>query len=134
MSARIIEATVEVLGREFGSRPDDLVAAVGPSIGPCCYEVGDELFDAFRQGGASDPELTRWFSGAADGRPRLDLWRSSRDQLIGAGVPPTQILTARLCTQTHVSIFESFRADGPRAGRLAAVIRVPTATGARPHC
>ena len=125
MAARIIEATVDVLAREFGSRPEDLVVAIGPSIGPCCYQVGDELLDAFRQASASDAELTRWFSRAADGGLRLDLWCASRDQLIGAGVPAAQIFAADLCTRTHVSIFDSFRAEGARAGRMAAIIRVP---------
>jgi YfiH family protein len=134
MAARIIDATAAVLAREFGTRPDDLVVAIGPSIGVCCYQVGDELPSAFESSGASQGELARWFSRGGDGRLRLDLWTAARDQLIGAGVPPGQIFTAGLCTQTHVSIFDSFRAEGARAGRLAAVIRVPAPAGARPDC
>lgn len=129
-AARIIEATLATLDREFGTRPADLVVAIGPSIGACCYQVGHELIPAFARGGATADELDRWFQRGADGGLRLDLWTASRDQLVGQGVPASRIFQAALCTQTHAEIFDSFRACGERAGRMAALIRVPTVT---PH-
>jgi YfiH family protein len=118
-------ATVEVFRREFGAEASDLIVAMGPSIGACCYEVGSEVLDAFRAAGASDAELGRWFSRSSDGALRLDLWQANYDQLVTAGVPATQIHQSRLCTQTHADVFESYRANGTRAGRMAAAIRVP---------
>ena len=121
--------TVRALAREFGSRPGELQIALGPSIGACCYEVGEELLDAFRATGAQERDLARWFTRAEGGSLRLDLWAANRDQLIAAGVPRDHIHLSRLCTQTFVNVFESYRVEGSRAGRMVAAIRVPTASG-----
>jgi YfiH family protein len=123
--AGIATATVGTFTREFGSRPDDLCVALGPSIGACCYEVGDEVLAAFRASGTSETMLARWFTRTDAGSLRLDLWAANRDQLVAAGVSPHHIHVARLCTQTHADLFDSYRADGPRAGRIIAVVRVP---------
>ncbi len=97
------------------------VAAIGPSIGPCCYEVGAELRDRFRDSG-----WTRvgddWFEQRA-GRWYLDLWRANFDQLVKAGVPDESIYVSRLCTSCHPDWFPSYRRDGTGAGRLAGFIR-----------
>jgi purine-nucleoside/S-methyl-5'-thioadenosine phosphorylase / adenosine deaminase len=128
-AAHVSHAAIETLAREFGTKPADLIVAAGPSIGPCCYEVGAELIDAFRQTGATDDELARWFVRVADGTLRLDLWNATHDQLVAAGVDARRIYACRLCTRTHADIFDSYRADGPNAGRLAALIKVPSSSG-----
>jgi YfiH family protein len=120
----VAREAVEALCREFDVKPSDLVAAIGPSIGPCCYQVGPELRDAFRANGASEDRLARWFS-LPGGSWRLDLWLANVDQLTAAGIPERQIYVARLCTQSHSDLFDSYRAQGPDAGRMAALIRVP---------
>jgi YfiH family protein len=124
-AARVAQAAIETARREFGTKPGDLIAAVGPSIGPCCYEVGQELIEAFRAAGATPDELARWFAHAADGSLRLDLWSATHDQLVAAGIEPRHVHLCRLCTKTHAHIFDSYRAEGPGAGRMAALIRVP---------
>lgn len=113
--------TVAALAREFGSRPPDLVVAHGPSIGPCCYIVGEELLDAFRRANGAGVEA--WFSRDGLGRLRLDLWAANRDQLVAAGVLPEHIHQAQLCTASHPDRFHSYRRDGKGTGRIAAVIR-----------
>lgn len=125
-AARIGPAAVEALTREYGTQPADLIAAVGPSIGACCYEVGLELPDAFRRAGATDEQLARWFSRTDGGSLRLDLWAASRDQLLESGIPAGRIYLSSLCTQTHATVFDSYRVEGPNAGRMAALIRVPS--------
>ncbi len=132
--------TVETLEGEFGSRASKLLAAIGPAIGPCCYEVGGEVRDRFADAGFSAWDLARWFSSdavflpdnpslaprqSADKGPRwfLDLWTAARDQLRAAGVREDRIFSADLCTASHPDVFCSFRRDGPRAGRTAAVVR-----------
>ncbi|MGH9372736.1 MAG: polyphenol oxidase family protein [Vicinamibacterales bacterium] len=116
-------AAVRAMTATFGSEPSDLVAAIGPCLGPCCGEVGPEVVDAFREAGHSTRDLDRWFATGASGRPYLTLWGANRDQLEGAGVPPSQIHAAQICTKTHASMLHSYRAHGTHAGRMVAVIR-----------
>jgi hypothetical protein len=108
---------VRALTSNYGARADDIIAAVGPSIGPCHYEVGPELADHF----SAHPDAPAWFT--TDARPRLDLWRATRDQLARAGVPSQQIHVCALCTFDHPALFHSYRRDGTHAGRLVAAIR-----------
>lgn len=123
---RAAAAAVEALERHFGARPQDLVAAVGPCLGPCCGEVGEEVPQAFGEAGHDRASLERWFAPGPAGRPHLDLWQANVDQLAAAGVPRGQIHVARLCTRTHAEILHSHRARGAQAGRMAGVIRPRT--------
>jgi YfiH family protein len=115
-AAGIAPAAATALGDGAGQ-----VAAIGPSIGPCCYEVGVELRDRFHDSG-----WTRsgddWFEHRS-GRWYLDLWRANFDQLVKAGVPAESIHVSRLCTACYPDWFPSYRRDGPGAGRIAGVIR-----------
>jgi len=123
--ARVGPAAVASMRRAFGTDPSDLVAAIGPSIGPDDYEVGEALVGAFQQAGHGAGDLARWFT-RRDGRLRLDLWSANRDQLIDAGVRPGRVFTCGLSTLAHAEVFDSYRAAGDRAGRMAAVIAVPS--------
>ena len=110
-------AAANTLKDHFGATPSELVVAIGPSIGPCCYEVGDDVLSAF------GPAGRKWFY-RLNGRWMLNLWQANRDQLIHAGVKPENVHIAELCTMMHPDLFESFRRDGPtNTGRMAAVIR-----------
>jgi YfiH family protein len=122
--ARVASAALEALGRECGTDPRDCVVAIGPSIGPDDYEVGAELRDAFLAAGHRRDDVDRWF-GSSGSRLTLDLWSANRDQLIMSGAQPEQIFVCGLSTLAHSDVFESFRADGARAGRMAALIVVP---------
>jgi YfiH family protein len=140
MAAGVPRATVAALAQELGSRPADLVAVAGPSIGACCYEVGADVREAFRRGGFAEAVVQRWFFAApqpTDRNPSMpglppapradhwffDGWAATRHQLEGAGIPAQQIHTAGLCTASHPQTLPSYRRDGSSAGRLAAVIR-----------
>ena len=123
-AANAIGAAVTAMTREFGVRADTLVAAIGPSIGACCYEVGEELVSAFTAAGHAPDDLANWFARRGR-RLRLDLWRANADLLVRAGVPAGQVHVAGLCTKTHIDVLESFRVDGVHAGRMAAIIVAP---------
>jgi polyphenol oxidase len=123
-------AAVGVLASEFGARPENLVAAIGPSIGVCCYEVGPELVDAFAAAGHERHLIQRWFPslppprGSRARNPlRLDVAGANRDQLVLAGVPEEQVFVSGLCTAMHLDVLTSYRAEKEHAGRLVAAIR-----------
>jgi YfiH family protein len=137
MAARVPRAVVEMMRREFSTRPDDLVAALGPAIGACCYEVGPEVYDAFACQGFSERDLERWFSREPQRFARnppmqlpprradrwfFDGWASIQEQLEAEGVPREQIFRPDLCTASHPGLLPSYRRDGKAAGRIAAAI------------
>jgi hypothetical protein len=124
-AANIAGAAVAAMADRWGVPPARLTAAIGPSIGACCYEVGDELEGAFVAAGHDARALAAWFNRDDRGRLRLDLWTANRDLLVAAGLRPRQVHVAGLCTKTHLEWFESYRAEGPNAGRMVAIIVAP---------
>jgi len=140
LAARVPRVTVEHLAAEYGSRPQDLLVAIGPAIGACCYEVGADVRASFAS--FADDDLERWFAVepaviAANppvamlsatrrtGHWFFDGWQCARDQLTSAGVPADQIFVAGLCTASHGGVFCSYRRDGAgAAGRMVGVMRI----------
>lgn len=122
--AQVAAAAIATMTRQFGTNPADLLAAIGPSVGPDDYEVGETLIDAFTAAGHQQERIDRWFVRAG-ARPRLDLWRANADQLRDAGLADEHIYICRLSTVSNPGIFDSYRVDGERAGRMAALIVVP---------
>jgi YfiH family protein len=120
---RAAPAAVAALHAHFGSRPRDLIAAIGPCLGQCCGEVGPEVVQAFRSAGHTADDICRWFLPGSGDRSMLALSRANVDQLAAAGVPREQIYDAAICTRTHSTLFHSYRADGPGAGRMVAAIK-----------
>jgi len=110
---RIAEAAMVRMAREFGTRPEALHVAIGPGIGPCCYEVGPEVA----------AEL-----GAGRERTRVDLAAINAAQLRAAGVE--HIYTAGLCTRCLGEDFYSFRREGEKAGRMYSAVGVKAVTSA----
>lgn len=123
----IASAAVGRMREMFGSDSGDLVAAIGPAIRACCYQVGPEIADAFRAAGSTGEDVASWFApSAGSDRLQLDVVRANRDQLAAAGVPPGQVLDSGLCTACHPHLFHSYRRDKERAGRLVGFIRART--------
>jgi purine-nucleoside/S-methyl-5'-thioadenosine phosphorylase / adenosine deaminase len=112
--ARIAREGVRLLQEAWASRPSDLTVWIGPSIGPCCYRVGEEVIRAFGLAGFSLPALVQL---EATG-PHLDLVAANREVLAQSGVPPERIFSSGLCTRCHPKLFPSYRREGSRAGRL----------------
>ena len=124
--ARIASTAVEAMRREFGTNPADVIAAIGPSVGPEDYEVGDSLITAFLDAGHARSAVDRWFV-AGGAKPHLDLWAANTDQLIESGIDPTRISRCGLSTVSHPGVFDSYRVEGEKAGRMAGVVVVPPA-------
>lgn len=142
---RIVEKGVGEMHRSFGSRPSDLKAAIGPGIGGCCYEVGEEVrtkFESqfayaaslFREVKESDPVREKYpllfLTARAPGHsvlPKkifLDLVEANRQQLIAAGVPKKNIDTVPLCTNCHPELLFSYRAEKGKTGRMMGAVGI----------
>jgi len=111
--ANVVAATIHRLSGQYGSRPRDLLAAIGPCIGRCCFEVGAEVAEQFAYLFPEAPALKT-----------IDLVEANRRQLISSGLPPDQIDIAGLCTRCDAVNFHSFRRDGDQSGRMAAAIQI----------
>lgn len=114
---KAVGAAVAAMSQRYGSRPGDILAGIGPSIGPCHYAVGPEVVEQVRQafGAAADALLPPNFAGY-----HLDLWAANEAALRQAGVE--QIEVAAVCTYCHSDDFFSHRAQGARTGRFGALI------------
>ncbi len=104
---------------EFGSSPDALLAFIGPTIGPCCYEVGDEVFDALAE---SLPLADRVRAESDGDRDHLDLAEANRLLLCAAGLRKTHIIDSGLCTHCNPDLLFSYRRDGSGCGLFAGLI------------
>jgi len=114
--ARAAARAVEALARGHGARPERLLAAVGPAIGPCCYEVSPDLAARFREA-----------FGPATGNPspaqaRVDLWLANARVLVEAGLRPENVDLLRRCTSCEAERFFSHRRDAGRTGRQVGFI------------
>jgi YfiH family protein len=138
--ARIAEKTVGEMRMHFGSKPADILAALGPAIGGCCYEVGTELvtqftsqfadaeeyFDELRTG--EEPNPLQWLNMMPPGHQpppkdvRLDLRKANRSQLLAAGLRDANIFVSDLCTACHTDLFFSYRKEAARSGRMLSTI------------
>jgi hypothetical protein len=117
--ARVAAHTVLAMVEAFGCRAEEILASVGPCIGPCCYEVGPEVVAQVEAafGGAAQGMISR---RRADGAAYLDLWEANTQQLREVGVE--RIERAALCTRCRRDLFFSHRGDGGRTGRFGVVI------------
>jgi YfiH family protein len=140
--ARIVVKTIGRMQMHYGSKPTDLLAAVGPAIGGCCYQVGTEVatlflsqfpdapdyFDEFRTG--DEPNPIQWLNMMPPGHqppPKgvlLDLRKANRSQLLAAGLRSQNIYVSDLCTACRPDLLFSYRKEGPTSGRLMAVIGI----------
>jgi len=142
---RIVESGIGRMRLQFGSRPEDLIAAIGPGIGPCCYSVGEEVLSSFESQFAyarelfrevydSDPVRTKYpllfMTQRAPGHSQigpslhLNLVEANRRQLLAAGLKPSFVKLIGGCTSCHRELFFSHRGSQGHAGRMMSVIGI----------
>lgn len=137
---RIVEKTIGRMAMQFGTRPQDLFAAIGPAIGACCYEVGTEVaaafqaqfadasewFDELRTG--DEPNPLQWLNQFPPGHQpppknvRLNLPQANSSQLLAAGVAANNITVSDLCTACRPDLLFSYRKEGSATGRMMSLI------------
>lgn len=119
--AKIAAKTVKAMEEKYGSCPADILAGIGPSIGPCHYEVDRPVIEEVKKAFAQDwPDLLE--PSDKEGYARLNLWQANAKQLINIGIKPENITAAALCTYCYEDIFFSHRRG--MAGRQAALIMI----------
>jgi hypothetical protein len=139
---RIVVKAIGQMQMQFGTKPAALLAAIGPAIGGCCYEVGTEVaiqfqsqfahahewFDEFRTG--DEPNPVQWLNRMPPGHqppPKnvlLDLRKANRAQLVEAGLRAQNIFVSELCTACRRDLFFSYRKEGAITGRLMSVVGI----------
>ena len=137
---RIVEQGVARMRSEFGTEPENLLAAIGPAIGPCCYEVGEEIGQQFRETfqyaeellhqcstlrtdcEPEEPSRLQADSASAGSKRLLDLPETNRRQLLDAGLSDTAIDLLPWCTRCRKDLFFSYRAERGLTGRMLSVI------------
>ena len=120
--ATAVIAGVERLARDYDANPVDLRVAIGASAGPCCYEVGSEVIDAFSSKFVDGEKL---FTPTRAGHAMVDLLKANREQLISTGVKAERIHIAPICTMCRTDLFFSYRKEKRvygKTGRLMAVV------------
>jgi YfiH family protein len=121
-SSSIVMKAIKQLETEYGASVSNLRVAIGPAANTCCYEVGNDVIEKFKERFVSSEHL---FTPTRTGHARIDLHTANRDQLIAAGVQPERIHLAPFCTMDRNDLFFSYRREKSlhgRVGRLMSVI------------
>lgn len=119
----IAGVTVRTMREQYGSAPEDLLAAVGPSICQDCYEVSEDVIEQFRERYAQEL-WPRLFYRKENGRYQLDLWEACRQNMLRAGLLPEHISVTDVCTCCNPDLLFSHRASHGRRGNLGAFLGI----------
>lgn len=118
--SKIAQNTVRALQERFNCIPKDIYVGIGPSIGPCCYEVGAEIISKV----TSNRDVYKGYMGAmiSDNKGFFNLWETNKRQLIQMGIPEKNIEVAQICTRCNHDRFFSYRYQQKETGRFGAGI------------
>lgn len=118
---RMGKVTLDAMKREYGTRPEDVIACIGPSICQDCFEVGKEVVDAFKSE-LKECYHKELFYRKDNGKYQLDLWRANQIVFEEAGVKKSHIYTTDICTRCNPEFLFSHRKQGNARGNLAAFL------------
>ncbi len=120
---RMGEAMLKAMNDAYGTKPEDVLAAIGPSICRDCYEVGQEVAEAFKQSFPGEWEYILK-DGRMEGKYQLDLWESNRRILLNAGILKNHLAVTDICTCCNSEYLFSHRASLGKRGNLAAFMEL----------
>ena len=120
-AAEIGRVTIEKMCNDYNSKPENIIAAIGPCIGQCCYEVDDPVFDAISK---LEIDVNAVFNRTDEGKYMFDLSRCNRLILENCGIKPDNIEEARFCTACNTDLCFSHRAMGENRGNMAGIIQL----------
>ena len=124
---KIGKVTIELMQKTYGSDPEDIIAAIGPSICRDCYEVSGDVIQQFRESfdEAYWPEL---FYKKENGKYQLDLWRANERIFTEAGIREDHIAVTNVCTHCNPDILFSHRTTGDKRGNVSAFLALKQMT------
>lgn len=117
---KIAQKATKKMILDYGCSPENIIAGIGPSIGQCCYEVGDEVVEAVTSNFPDSSDLLIPYKN----RYHLDLWKTNEEQLKEVGILSHNIEVAKLCTKCNAEIFFSSRYDNGKTGRFGIGITI----------
>ncbi|MBI2470838.1 MAG: peptidoglycan editing factor PgeF [Planctomycetes bacterium] len=115
----VAQNTVKVLKEKFNCLPNDILVGIGPSIGPCCYEVSSEVIVQIEE---ASLHKKKYIYETPDGKHYFNLWEANKAQLVHAGIPAKNIEIAGICTYCNHTHFYSYRHEQGETGRFGAGI------------
>ncbi len=115
--------TVLKMEKVFGTKIKNLKIAIGPSIGPCCYQVDERIRGLFLK---EFPAALEYFQDSKPGHWQLNLWEANKGSLTEIGLLEEQIITSRICTACNTELFFSHRKEQGLTGRMAALMMLKT--------
>lgn len=113
--------TIKQMGEEYGTKPEDCLVGIGPSIGPECFEVGPEVAEEFRKAFDNWAEFIEPFGKE---KFKIDLWKANKLLLMKQGIPEENITVSGMCTKCNEDMFFSYRRDNGRTGSLSAIMEL----------
>ena len=119
--------TLDKRRARYGTEGKEVIACIGPGISLSAFEVGDEVYEAFRKNGFQMDYISEW--KPATHKYHIDLWAANRLQLLDFGVPSAQVETANICTFTQYEEFFSARRMGIKSGRILSGIMLTHSNG-----
>ena len=117
----IAKKTIEKMIENYNTNPEDLVCVIGPSIGPCCYEVSKDLVEKFNMNFTNSTEK---FYTIEEGRYKLDLWTVNEYILRECGVKDENIINLKLCTSCNSDKFHSYRKHNQTLERIGTILQI----------
>ncbi len=122
--SKMASVTVKRMNQEYQTDPQDLVVVIGPSIGPECYEVSEDVALQFQKAYTKEQIQQILKPCKEKGKYLLDLWSANRFALLEAGIKKQNIICSKLCTMCRQDLFFTHRGSGGKRGSLAGIIQI----------